>query len=178
MSVLFYIAGILYMILPGASPIAVCISSGIILIAYGLIKIIGYLSDDLYCLAVQYDLGCGLFLIDLGVIVLIFRVRVWQYLQPALGMLILLDSLMTIQTSKDSKKFGLETWYWILICAIAAGTLGALVVIQSFLGKTSRVVNGCSVLMEGVMKHLLVKSTVILMKDLPYSMEDRAGEMK
>ena len=172
MSVLFYIAGILYMIKPGASPMAVCISIGIILIAYGIIKIIGYLSADLYCLAFQYDLGCGLFLIVLGVIVLIFRIRVWQYLQPALGLLILLDGLMTIQTSKDSKKFGLETWHWILISAITASFLGALVVIQSFLGRPSQIVNGCSILIEGVMKHLLVKSTVVIINGRQHSMKD------
>ena len=160
------------MVLPEVPPMAVCISSGIILTAYGIIKIIGYLSDDLYCLAFQYDLGCGLFLIVLGVIVLVFHVRVRQYLQPALGMLILLDGLMTIQTSKDSRKFGLETWHLILICAMLAGVLGALVVIKAFWGKPSRIVNGCSVLVEGVMKHLLVKSTVILMNDGSHLKED------
>ncbi|MDO5346512.1 MAG: DUF308 domain-containing protein [Lachnospiraceae bacterium] len=165
MSIIFYIAGVLYMVLPGASPMVACISSGIILAAYGIIKIIGYLSDDLYCLAFQYDLGCGLFLIVLGAIVLCLNLKVWQYLQPALGMLILLDGLMTIQTSKDSKKFGLETWHWILTCAVIASTFGALVVIKSFWGEPSRIVNGCAILAEGFMNHLLVKSTVIIMNN-------------
>lgn len=150
------------MVLPEVSPMAVCLCSGIILIAYGIIKIIGYLSDDLFCLAFQYDLGRGLFLIVLGVIVLFCNLRVWQYLQPALGMLILLDGLMTIQTSKDSKKFGLETWHFILSCAIVAGALGAVVVIKSLWGVPSRIVNGCAVLAEGFMNHLLVKSTVMI----------------
>lgn len=48
------------MILPSVSPMSVCIGSGIILIAYGIIKIIGYCSDDLYNLAFQHDLACGL----------------------------------------------------------------------------------------------------------------------
>lgn len=159
------------MVLPEASPMAVCICSGIILIAYGIIKIIGYLSDDLFCLAFQYDLGCGLFLIVLGVIVLFCNLRVWQYLQPALGMLILLDGLMTIQTSKDSKKFGLETWHFILICAIVAGALGVVVVIKSFWGAPSRIVNGCAILAEGFMNHLLVKSTVMIISGHSYQEE-------
>lgn len=153
------------MILPEVSHMAVCISCGILLTAYGIIKIIGYLSDDLYCLAFQYDLGCGMFLIVLGIIVLCFNLKVWQYLQPAFGMLILLDGLMTIQTSKDAKKFGLETWYLILISAIASGALGAIVVIKSFWGVTSRIVNGSAILTEGFMKHLLVKSTVFKMDE-------------
>ena len=158
MSVLFYIAGIFQMVRPGPAPMAVCISSGMILIAYGIIKIIGYLSDDLFCLAFQYGLGCGLFLIVLGL-----NVRVWRYLRPALGMLILLDGLLPIQTSKDSKKFGLEVWHWFLICAVIVSVLGALVVVSTFWEKPSQMINGCAILAEGLMNHLLVKSTVVVM---------------
>ena len=34
---------------------------------------IGYFSKDLYCLAFQYDLACGIFLIILGVVALSIR---------------------------------------------------------------------------------------------------------
>ena len=93
---------------------AFCIAGGILLITYGIIKIIGYLSDDLYNLAFQYDLGCGLFLIVLGMIVLVRNIRIQDHLYQGMGCLILLDSLLTIQTCGDAKKFGLETWYRIL----------------------------------------------------------------
>ena len=46
-SVIFYIAGVAYMILPEVSPLVLCVISGIILIAYGVIKIIGYFSKDM-----------------------------------------------------------------------------------------------------------------------------------
>lgn len=59
-SVVFYIAGLLHVIWRGMPPLMYCTVSGMILIAYGMIKITGYLSDDLYCLAFQYDLGCGI----------------------------------------------------------------------------------------------------------------------
>lgn len=57
------------MLLPEMSQMTICISSGIALIAYGIIKVIGYFSNDLYCLAFQCDLACGLFLIVLGIII-------------------------------------------------------------------------------------------------------------
>ncbi|MGN0315598.1 MAG: DUF308 domain-containing protein [Fusicatenibacter sp.] len=65
-SVIFNIAGIVYMMVPTISPLTLCICGGLILIAYGIVKIIGYLSDDMYDLAFQYDLACGLFLMVLG----------------------------------------------------------------------------------------------------------------
>ncbi len=104
-------------------------------------------------------------MIVLGTIVLGLNVRVWRYLRPALGMLILLDGLLTIQTSKDSKKFGLEVWHWILICAVIVSVLGALVVVSTFWEKPSQMINGCAILTEGLMNHLLVKSTVVVMND-------------
>lgn len=90
-SIIFYIVGIVCMTIPSISPLVLCITGGIILVAYGIVKIIGYLSDDLYDLAFQYDLACGIFLIVLGVIVLGCNLRIRSYLSPGLGLLILLD---------------------------------------------------------------------------------------
>ena len=88
MSIVFYIAGLIYIILPEISPMTICISSGIALIAYGIIKIIGYCSNDLYCLAFQYDLACGIFLIVLGVIMLCSSTKLIPYLSVGLGALL------------------------------------------------------------------------------------------
>ena len=96
MSIVFYISGVIYMILPDVSPLGICIASGIILIVYGVIKIIGYFSKDLYCLAFQYDLACGLFLTVLGIINLSCSSRIIPYLSVGLGALVLLDSLLSI----------------------------------------------------------------------------------
>lgn len=177
-SVIFYICGITYMVLPSISPLAVCIISGIILIAYGIVKIIGYFSDDRYCLAFQYDLACGLFLITLGIIVLACNVRIRQHLPLGLGLLILLDALLKIQMSKDAKTFGLRTWKRIFICSIIAGALGVLIMVQPFSGiRLSHFIDGCGLLAEGFMNHLMVRETIHIEKEksLPDRKEDDTG---
>ena len=83
-SFIFYISGIIYMVMSSLSPLAVCICSGIILILYGIVKIIGYCSNDLYNLAFQYDFACGVFLIVVGIITLGCNLRIRKYLTPAL----------------------------------------------------------------------------------------------
>lgn len=149
------------MVLPSVSPLSVCIGSGIILIAYGIVKIIGYCSDDLYNLAFQQDLACGVFLIVVGIITLGCNLRLRPYLTPALGLLILLDAVLKLQTSKDAKVFGLETWNWILTFSIIAGVFGVLIIVKPFSGiRVTHVINGCGLLAEGVMNHLMVKETV------------------
>lgn len=160
-SVIFYIAGIIFMIASSVSPFMLCISSGIILIVYGIVKIIGYFSNDLYNLAFQYDLACGLFLVVVGVIVLGCNLRIQPYLSPALGLLILLDAFLKLQTSKDARKFGIKTWKRIMAFSIIAAIFGVLIIVKPLSGmRSSYVVGGCGLLAEGFMNHLTVKETV------------------
>ena len=160
-SVVFYIAGITYMLIPDVSPPAICHISGIILMAYGVIKIIGYFSKDLYCLAFQYDLACGLFLVVFGIIALVRSQRIIPHLSVGLGALILLDGLLSIQMSRDARQFGLETWYVILAAAIVVGVLGGVVIISPFhttLGQ--HIAAGCALLAQGFKSHCVVHYTV------------------
>lgn len=165
-SVIFYIAGVAYMILPEVSPLVLCVISGIILIAYGVIKIIGYFSKDMYCLAFQYDLACGLFLIVFGIITLVRGQQIMPHLSINLGALILLDSLLTVQMSKDAKRFGLETWYVILTAAIVAGVFGGLVIIRPFQTPFfQHIIAGFALLAQGAKSHCVVLLTVKTMKN-------------
>ena len=160
-SFIFYVSGIIYMLMSSTSPLVFCICSGIILILYGIVKIIGYCSNDLYNLAFQYDFACGVFLIVVGIITLGCNLRIRQYLTPALGLLILLDAVLKLQTSKDAKVFGLRTWNRILIFSIIAGIFGVLIIVKPFQGiRITHIINGCGLLAEGIMNHLTVKETV------------------
>ena len=140
---------------------------GIILVAYGIVKIIVYLSDNLYDLAFQYDLACGIFLIVLGVIVLGCNLRIRSYLSPGLGLLILLDAVLKVQTAKDAKVFGLEIWKWILALSIIVAAFGILIIIKPFQeSQISHVIIGCGFFAEGLMNHLTVKETVKISKQI------------
>lgn len=159
-SVVFYVAGLVNMVWHSVTPQTYCLISGITLIVYGIIKIIGYLSDDLYCLAFQYDLGCGMFLIVAGILVLGCNLRIWQYLPTGLGFLILLDSVLKMQMSKDARAFGLASWKRILTLSIVAGIFGILIVIKPFQnGNTVHIITGCGLLAVGALNHLVVRNT-------------------
>ena len=156
-SILFYLAGFISILSPDISKKAAVITGGIILIVYGIIKMIGYLSKDLYCLAFQYDFACGLFLIVLGIVVLAINTRYSGHLLSGLGILILLDSLLCIQTSIDAKKFGLSAWPMILIISIVAGTLGVILLVTN-----QQMAAGAALLAEGFMRQYIVQCTVRL----------------
>ena len=154
-SIVFYIIGFLCIFNPELIQLHSRTLAGAILVAYGIIKIIGYFSKDLYCLAFQYDFACGIFLIVLGIAVLCIGSRFRESsLFAALGILILLDSLLSIQTALDSKKFGLSSWKCILILSVTAGTFGVLVILQN-----TTVFAGFALLTEGIMRHYIVHHT-------------------
>ena len=62
--------GLLMIVWPNLSISLVGIIAGIMLIALGGLKLIGYFSRDLYRLAFQYDLAFGILLMVLGVLLL------------------------------------------------------------------------------------------------------------
>lgn len=69
-SVLLCALGILLIAVPEFSISAVGVICGAILIVFGIVRLVGYFSKDLYRLAFQYDLAFGIMMIALGVIML------------------------------------------------------------------------------------------------------------
>ena len=161
LSVLFFLAGLVYMFLPDLPEMAVCLMLGILLIVYGAVKLVGYLAPDRYSLAFQYDMASAIILLILGLLVLIFNVRAYRHLPSFLGFLILLDSAMSIQISKDAAKFGIRTWVLLLVVSIITALFAVLILIDPFeSGRLHHICIGLAALAEGVMKYCVVLCTV------------------
>lgn len=154
-SVLFYAVAACYIFRDEIDLNLSVAMAGVILILYGANKILAYLSKDLYCLAFQYDLACGVLVIVIGAFALVFRSRVEEYLFIGSGLLILLDSLLCIQTALDARRFGLEAWKGILVLSAAAGVLGAASVAAD-----TQLSAGLALLGEGAMRHYITYTTV------------------
>ena len=84
-SVLFCCAAFAVWLWPEYSPQAAYRVSGTILLGYGVIRILGFFSDDPYCLAFHYDLACGLLFMMVGAVIWIKGIHSYPYLTPGLG---------------------------------------------------------------------------------------------
>ena len=161
LSVLFFLAGLAYMFLPDLPKMTVCLMLGMLLVAYGAVKLVGYLAPDRYSLAFQYDMASAIMLLILGLLVLIFNVHAYDHLARGLGFLILLDSAMSIQISKDAAKFGIRTWVLLLVVSIITAIFAVLILIDPFeSGRLHHICIGLAALAEGVMKYCVVLCTV------------------
>ena len=125
---------------------------GATMIAFGVIKLVGYFSKDLYRLAFQFDLAFGILLIALGVLLLAKPVSGASMLCVILGIEVVADGLFKVQTAVDARQFGLATWWLILALAIITGAAGiALAVHPSESALTLTGLTGAALLAEGIM---------------------------
>ena len=156
-SCIFYAAAVIYLFFPGLPPMVLSCFSGVILILYGIIKFVGFFSEDLYCLAFRYDMAFGLLLMVAGVLLLVKNVSVAQYLTPGLGWMALLDNLFHIQMSKEARDFGIEEWKLVLGLSIATGVLSVLLILPAFPSPQATHILACIVLLAcGAINHCIV----------------------
>ena len=129
-SVLLIAAGVYIMIKPYASAIIFCRVIGAVSLFYGVSKILGYFSHDLYNLAFQFDLALGVFTLIFGLILLLRSARVVAFMPAILGVFVLVDGVFKLQTAVDAKRFGLSNWWLILLGSL----FGLLLIIDPFSG--------------------------------------------
>ena len=161
MSLVFCGAGVLFVAKPELSAVIISRALGAAMIVFGIIKLVGYCSKDLFRLAFQYDLGFGLLLIALGVLVLTRPAGVRDFLFIALGIAILADGFFKIQIAVDSRRFGISTWWLTLILAIATGIVGLALVFRPW--DSARMLTallGAALLAEGILNLCVAVSTV------------------
>lgn len=151
-SLVLCLLGILMIIRPETSTQFLCRAAGILLVVFGFVKIVGYLSKDLYRLAFQYDLACGILMITLGIIMICRPERIVVLFYSIAGILLLTDGLLKIQLSIDAKAFGIRQWWLILAFAILTGIFGVLLILRPISGASAVVtLLGISALCEGLL---------------------------
>ena len=169
LSLLICTLGIWLMAVPGFSVRRLCLIGGILIIAFGCIRIVGYFSKDLYRLAFQYDLAFGILMIVLGLILILRTDAMVHILCVLLGLSALADALLKIQIAIDSRQFGISKWWLIMAAAVFTGGIGALLMFRPNAGaEVIMTLVGLSFLGEGILNLTTVLCAVqILNKEYP-----------
>ena len=116
-SLLFGLAGIFLLAWPEVATVISRYLIGGCFIVLGIARVLGYYSNDLYRLAFQYDLGLGGFCAVFGVLYIISPDSIQIVLPYTIGVYVLIDSLLKLQTAFDAKAFGMKHWFGLLISA-------------------------------------------------------------
>lgn len=166
MSLLFCAAGILFIAVPRISTKIIGVCIGVAMILFGIVKLIGYFSKDLFRLAFQFDLEFGILMIVLGVVFLFNSKNLMIFICIALGISILFDGLFKIRIAIDSKQFGIKSWWLILSLAVITGLIGVILIFDSAIGpQILSVLLGLTLLSEGILNLYTVITTVLIVKN-------------
>lgn len=124
--------GLWLLVKPEVSSVTICVVLGTVAVIYGVVKILGYFSNDQYRLAFQFDLAVGVLSIVLGVVLILRPDEVLAFLPTVIGVFILVDSILRFQTSIDARHFGMSKWWAILLISCAGAVLGTLLLFHPF----------------------------------------------
>lgn len=157
--------GIMLIAVPDFSAALLGIICGIILTMFGVIKLVGYFSKDLYRLAFQYDLIFGIVLIAVGVVILVRPESVLNFICIALGLTILADGISKIRISLESKSFGIREWWLILVSAILTSAMGLVLMFRPAQSvRVMMIILGVTLLLEGILNLCTVITAVKIIK--------------
>lgn len=150
-SALLCVLGILLICWPTMSAKVLCVILGVVSLVYGIEKIIGYFSKDIYHLAFQFDLALGIFVGIIGVVLLIHPGSVMSLVAVIIGIFMLVEGVFKIQTSVDAQRFGLGKWWLILLGAVLSILLGICLIFDPFQGGAMLMTFvGISLLIDGI----------------------------
>lgn len=149
LSVILCALGIIRIAMPQFPVEKFSILCGIVFVAFGCIRLIGFYSKDLYRLAFQYDFEFGILIVILGILTFIRSGSFTSMTCVVLGVLVLADALFKIRITLDAKKFGIDNWLLLLIIAIAAAVLGGILVF--YFGRELEIVLGITLIAEGIL---------------------------
>lgn len=166
LSCVFVVFGLVLMAVPNFSITLLVRIGGVLLIVFGAVKIVGYCSKDLYRLAFQFDLAFGILLIALGVILLFRTQSMLHLICTLLGIFILADALLKIQTAIDAKAFGIRSWWMILTSALVTGVIGFLLIFRPYESVNAiMTLLGLALLAEGILNLITVLTAVNLLRE-------------
>lgn len=167
MTIFCIVGGAILLVWPGLGLDVLCKICGVFFMIYGLAKISSYLTKDLFQLAFQFDFGLGIVSMILGVLMIFRTDHIVEILAFCIGIFMLVDAALKIQTALEAKRFGIERWKWILITAIASGIVGALLLFSPM--KTTNLIVrmvGLGICLDGVMNLVVVTNTVRKIKNM------------
>lgn len=160
-SLLLCLIGIAFIAVPSISAKVLSVSFGIVLITFGVFKIIGYYSKDLFRLVFQFDFALGILLILVGNLFIFTPYNILNLLSVCGGIYILLDGLLKIQIAMDAKRFGLNTWWLIMLLAVLTGIFSLILIFHpSSSIKIITSLIGVAMIFEGVLNFITAITSI------------------
>ncbi len=136
-SICMLVLGVLTLIWPKISAVAVCYILGVMCIGAGVYEIVRYFELGFVGLIFQHDLVLGIFSILAGVLLIIHPIGAAAFLPIVAGIYIVMGSIFDIQISVEMRRMGVKTWIPSLILGIVGAVFAFFLILNPFDGVTA-----------------------------------------
>jgi len=157
--------GVVFIACPGRSAAAMSRVLGIVTVLFGIVKLVGYFSKDLYRLAFQYDLEFGILLLAMGFVMILHPTLTMDLIAVAIGITTLFDGLFKSRIAIDAKRFGIGAWWTIMALGVMSDAAGvALILRPAESANVMAVLLGVSLIADGLLNLSVALETVKIVK--------------
>lgn len=129
--------GILLLIWPEISAVAVCCVLGVICVLYGIYETIQYFKLGLVGFFFRFDLALGISNILIGVLLLLHPLDSVVFLPIMAGMFMIFGSVFDIQLSVEMQRVHLGNWVATLIMGIVNAAFAVFLILDPFQGASA-----------------------------------------
>lgn len=150
MSICMLVLGVLTIIWPRISAVAVCYILGVVCIGTGIYEIVRYFKLGFIGLFFRYDLALGIFSILAGILLVIHPLGAATFLPIVAGIYIVMGSIFDIQVSVEMRRTGIGNWVLSLVLGIMGTIFAFFLILNPF--------DGISVLMIYIGISLIIGS--------------------
>lgn len=126
--------GIVMLIWPEISAVAVCYILGAVCIGTGIYEIARYFKLGFAGLFFRYDLILGIFSILAGILLLLHPLGAAAFLPIVAGIYIVMGSIFDIQISVEMRRLGISSWVFALVLGIIGMIFAFFLILNPFDG--------------------------------------------
>ncbi len=162
-SILIAIIGLVLLIMPSLTNKIIVYGIGIVLLVYGLARIIRYMKREATAAMVDHDLSIGLICAVTGLFMLMYSSVVISILPFLFGLFLIFGGARSIQTAFDVKRFHGDRWTVHLVIGLIFVVLGITAIRDPF--STAQLLTrfvGAGMLVEGVYMFIANRKVVEL----------------
>lgn len=153
-SICMLVLGVLVLIWPKISAVAVCYILGAFCIGTGIYEIVRYFQLGFAGLLFQHDLIWGIFSILAGILLLLHPLGAAAFLPIVAGIYIVMGSIFDIQMSVEMRRLGIGNWVLSLVLGIIGIIFAFFLILNPFDGITALMIYVGILLILGGMQSL------------------------
>ena len=131
-SILYLVLGLVLLIWPAASSLALCRLLGAALLLYGLFNLVGFFLRDSGMGAFRLELFLGVVATGVGIFFLVQPRLVLSFLPIVMGVYVVIDSAVALKHTLELYRMEYHRWWLSLVLALVGIVLGLVLVFRPF----------------------------------------------